>query len=248
MAHRNGKAKATKLRLDLICIDAGTQTRAHIDENTVAEYAEAMRRGDHFPPLVVFQDDGNFILADGFHRHRAARRAKLKSLFAEVRHGSRKDALKFALGANHKHGLRRTNADKRRAVEMAIAEFENLSDRLLGEMCGVSQPFESNIRHQLITVISSASRLGKDGKLRTTPKNGKGTAAFDPDVACESNEATAGNDGFMEIAEEMAGLEESIGKLVDDHPEQTAAVVAVIGKVRADLLLLENRLRRGYQP
>jgi hypothetical protein len=46
---RNGKAKVAKLRLDAIRLDAGTQTRAHIDDCTVAEYAEAMLRGGPLP-------------------------------------------------------------------------------------------------------------------------------------------------------------------------------------------------------
>src|SRR5258708_6548944 len=130
---KNGAPNIAKLRLDSIRLNAGTQTRAHIDDATVAEYAEAMARGDCFPPVVVFQNDGDVVLADGFHRVKAARRAKLKHLLAEIRQGGRSDALRFALGANHKHGLRRTNGDKRRAIEIALAEFGELSDRLLAE-------------------------------------------------------------------------------------------------------------------
>lgn len=241
-------SKPVMLKLESICLNEGTQTRAHIDENTVAEYAEAMVRGDQFPPVVVFENDGKFILADGFHRHRAARRAKLTHILAEVRDGGHQDALKFALGANHKHGLRRTNADKRRAVEMALAEFSNLSDRLLAQMCGVTQPFVSNLRHQLITIISSTPRLGKDGKRRTMPERGNTTPSSIPDFGRNSLDRNDGNGAFMEIADELASLEESVEKLVDDHPDQRAAVVAMIGKVRSDLLLLENRVKNGNQP
>lgn len=84
---RNGKVKVVRLKLDAIRLDAGTQTRAHIDDCTVAEYCEAMLRGDRFPPVVVFQHDGHFILADGWHRVKAARRAKLSHVLAEVRPG-----------------------------------------------------------------------------------------------------------------------------------------------------------------
>src|SRR5208282_488194 len=40
--------KISRLRLDAIRFDAGTQTRAHVDDATVVEYAEAMLRGDRF--------------------------------------------------------------------------------------------------------------------------------------------------------------------------------------------------------
>jgi hypothetical protein len=176
---------------------------------------------------------------------KAARRAKLGHVLAEVRQGGRKDALRFALGANHKHGLRRTNGDKRRAVEMAVAEFGNLSDGLLAEMCGVSQPFVSNIRHQLITVMSSKPRLGRDGKLRGKAPAGVSAQRFRQDDGGSGGfNEEAGNPAFMEIADELASVEERVEKLVLDRPDQTAALLALIGKLRSDLLLLENRLRR----
>jgi len=121
---RNGEEKVVRLRLDSIRLDAGTQTRAHIDDWTVADYSESMLRGDSFPPVVVFHHDGDFVLADGFHRVKAALRAKLKHIVAEVRQGARSEALRFALGANHKHGLRRSNGDKKCAVQMALTSLE----------------------------------------------------------------------------------------------------------------------------
>ena len=85
MARKIGEANVVKLRLDSIRLDAGTQTRAHIDDVTVGEYAEAMARGDCYPPVVVFQNGGKFILAVGFHRVKAGRRAGRKHLSAEIR-------------------------------------------------------------------------------------------------------------------------------------------------------------------
>jgi hypothetical protein len=234
--------KIGRLKLDSIRLDAGTQTRAHIDDATVAEYAEAMARGDRFPPVVVFQNDGEFIMADGFHRHKAAHRARLKHLLVEIRQGSRKDALRFALGANHKHGLRRTNGDKRRAVELALAEFGNQSDGLLAEMCGVSQPFVTNIRHQLITVMSSGPRLGKDGKFRALPVRGINGSARPEVVGDSTSDAGDGGAAFLELAEALASLESLVERVVQEHPENRAAVRAAISKVRTDLLNLEKRV------
>lgn len=69
------------------------------------------------------------------------------------------------------HGLRRTNADKRRAVMAALAHpnGRGLSDRLIAEHCGVSDPFVGTVRAELQTVSSLATtekRKGKDGKQR----------------------------------------------------------------------------------
>jgi hypothetical protein len=252
MACRNGEAKVLKLRLDSIRLDAGTQTRAHLDDVTVGEYAEAMARGDRFPPVVVFQNDGEFILADGFHRVKAGHRAGRKHLPAEIRQGSRKDALRFALGANDEHGLRRTNGDKRRAVELALAEFGNLSDRLLSGMCGVSVTTVGNIRHQLSS-FDSSPRMGRDGKRRALPVRGKNGRARLEVIVNPTSGNGDGGPAFMELADALASLESLVERVVQEHPDNRSAVLAAISKVRTDLLSLEKRVeatehRRSRKP
>ncbi len=238
----NGEVKVANLKLDCIRLDTGTQTRARIDETTVAEYAEAMKRGDKFPPVVVFESDGEFILADGFHRVKAARKARLKSILSEIRIGSRQDALKFALEANHRHGLRRTNADKRKAVELALTEFGNLSDHLVSEMCGVSVPTVGTIRDQLLKFNSSSRRLGKDGKLRTLPISGRNGAVRFEDDGDDAPPNDTANHAFLEVADALASLEALVERVVQEHPEKRAAVLAAISKARSDLLQLEKRV------
>jgi len=122
----------------------GLQTRVALDEATVCEYAEAMRNGDQFPPVKVFEEPcaGAYYLADGFHRVEAAMRAGRDTVEADVQLGTFTDALRYALGCNAKHGKRVTNEDKRRAMELA---WENRADlfggdpsaALLAQTCGV---------------------------------------------------------------------------------------------------------------
>ena len=120
------------------------QTRAALNEDTVADYAEAMERGDKFPAVTVFTDGAEYYLADGFHRVEALRRIGKKAVVAELREGDYKAALLHALKANSTHGLRRTNADKRHALEMAWNAREALfggepSQNLLADTCGISR-------------------------------------------------------------------------------------------------------------
>lgn len=119
------------------------QTRAALNEDTVVDYAEAMERGDKFPAVTVFTDGAEYYLADGFHRVEALRRIGKKVVTAELQNGDYKAALLYALKANSTHGLRRTNADKRHALEMAWNAREHLfggepSNALLAEICGVT--------------------------------------------------------------------------------------------------------------
>ena len=133
--------------------DGGTQMRAGLDEPTVLEYADAMRTSGGwgtFPPLVVYYDGSNYWLADGFHRWRAAWEAHGSEYDApcEVRAGTQRDAMLHAASANSDHGLRRTNADKRRAVLALLQdpEWSQWSDGEIARRCKVSQPFVSGLR------------------------------------------------------------------------------------------------------
>lgn len=112
--------------------------------------------------------------------------------------------------------------------------------------------FRQQSRHQLITVISSKPRLGKDGKLRTLPVStpdwscvGGGTARTPfQSVDTGGSNGDAGNQAFIELADALAGVEELAEKLVNHDPDKTEAVLAMIGKLRTDLLQLEKRLRQ----
>ena len=93
-----------RIPLDAIQIDPTVQQRAAgTSQDVVDEYAEAMRNGVAFPPIVVFgNDDGPFHVGDGFHRLWAHLLAHPDATDIECRvhPGDRDDALLFACGAN----------------------------------------------------------------------------------------------------------------------------------------------------
>lgn len=183
------------LTLDKVRIDGGTQARASINAECVAEYAERIKAGDTFPDPVAFFDGAEHWLAEGFHRYHALRRLERKKAEFDIRKGTLRDAILFAAAANSSHGLRRTSADKRKAVKMLLAdpEWAGKSDRWIAEACCVSHTFVGEVRGELeakATGSSSSStgnvassngkdahdsekstaattREGKDGKTRT---------------------------------------------------------------------------------
>ncbi len=146
--------RAVPVYLKDIQAEASAQARVALDEDALEEYAEAMRAGVVFPPVVVFFDGDVYWLADGFHRLAAALEAGLEALDAEVHHGGLREAQLYAIGANTHHGIRRTNADKRRAVELLLAdpEWSRWSDRAIAKCCGVSNVFVSKVRKEVLTV------------------------------------------------------------------------------------------------
>lgn len=161
-----------EVELSRIRIDGQTQPRVEIDEDVVAEYAEDMAAGFPFPPVVVFCEGATVWLADGFHRYHAAKRAGLDRIKAMAYGGGATLARWYACGANRTHGLRRTNADKRRAVEMALSLHPEHSDRALAEHCGVSERTVWTVRHHIMTPAICGSRevrVGVDGVRRPLP-------------------------------------------------------------------------------
>jgi hypothetical protein len=171
------------LTLDKVRIDGGTQARASINAECVAEYAERIKAGDTFPDPVAFFDGAEHWLAEGFHRYHALRRLERKKADFDIRKGTLRDAILFAAAANSSHGLRRTSADKRKAVKMLLAdpEWAGKSNRWIAEACCVSDMLVADVRDSTASSCSSSGqdahdsakstaapkREGKDGKSRT---------------------------------------------------------------------------------
>ena len=89
-------------------------------------------------------------LGDGFHRllaHQEAHGSTVE-IAAMVKAGTRRDAVLAAAGANAAHGLRRSAADKARAVDALLTDDEwgLWSDREIGRRCNVSHPFVAKRR------------------------------------------------------------------------------------------------------
>lgn len=159
------------LALAVIQIDGGTQSRATLNEQVVNEYAEAIQAGATFPPIVVYYDGKKHWLADGFHRFHAYQKAGREKVAADVRQGTRRDAILHSVGANEAHGLRRTNDDKRRAVLTLLGdtEWSKWSDGEIAKRCAVSREYVNRLR-PIVTcdqVTSERTYVTKHGTTAT---------------------------------------------------------------------------------
>ncbi len=153
-----------ELPLDDLVLDPNLNLRDRLDEFTVERYAEVWER---IPPLTVFEVDGRWLLADGFHRHAAAVRIGRKTLPAEVRQGTFAEALDFVASVNLFHGLPLTRIERRRAVEIKLRLHHDWSDRRLAEELGVGRDLVAKTRRGLVDsgqVPNNPERVGADGK------------------------------------------------------------------------------------
>lgn len=162
------------LELSRIRIDGGTQQRAELNENVVADYAEAMSRGEAFPPIVVFYDGTNYWVADGFHRYFGAKKAGLREVAEDVHPGSKLDAQLYSFGANATNGLRRSNADKRKAVMGALNHpvSKDWSDNQIAKHCGVDHKTVASVRASILGISQDSAREVTDGHLSETKDSG----------------------------------------------------------------------------
>jgi uncharacterized ParB-like nuclease family protein len=185
---------------DNIEATAATQVRTKIHPETVKIYTEALENGAIMPPLDVFCEEGSerYILADGFHRHRAYVNVEAKEIECRRHIGGMLEALIFALGANETHGLRRSNGDKRLAVKMALKDpqISQYSLREIAEICKVSHTTVATIRNELQT----ADDLDDPDTTDHNPDNEKPADPDEGDLAVDK-EATQAEVDKREIEE-----------------------------------------------
>lgn len=157
----SGSASTRQLiPLDELVLHPALQCREEMLEVAVEDYATAMvEHFEAFPALGVVRVEGKGLLVvDGWHRLKAARRAverlsyqwgkpedkarapALAAFPCDVVDGTWSDAIRAAAAANPGHGVRRSDADKRRAVRTLLMDAEHcgLSSRELAAIARVS--------------------------------------------------------------------------------------------------------------
>jgi hypothetical protein len=162
--------------IPLACIkDGGAQMRVEMRPETVNDYASDILDGAAFPPVVVFYDGNDYWLGDGFHRVEAARKIGRETIVAEIREGSARDAVLHGIGSNAAHGLRRTQADKRRAVERLLKdpEWARWSDRKIAETAKVDHKTVGAIRRELAGEFPTSKAKGGEIPTANGKPNGK---------------------------------------------------------------------------
>lgn len=171
------------LNLGAVVLDPRLQSRTETNEQTIEEYADAIKLGDEFPPLLVYFCGTNYWLVDGYHRYHAHKKAGKAGVTCEVVNGTFTDAVLKAASVNSKHGMRRTYADKRKAVMTLLDDFEwqRWSNVQIAEHCGVSPAFVSNLRNDSGKTSDTVKYKTATGKVMEK-KKAPGRAAKEPEL------------------------------------------------------------------
>jgi len=241
-----------KLKITEIELDSGLQARASMSQAVIDEYTEVIRNGGVMPPITLFHDGSKYYLADGWHRLYGHKSAGFAEIDADIKKGTRRDAILYSVSANDKHGLRRSNLDKRKAVMVLLEDFEwsEWTDVKIAEQCGVSSMFVGKLRKE-ISGDAQTERKVKRGDAEYTINTGKmGRPTIESDVPVEDDEyyeedkleemATE----FQAIAEKNEELEARLAvKLMDGTPEEKKKAQEIIEEQRALIKSLEAQVK-----
>jgi ParB-like chromosome segregation protein Spo0J len=234
------------MKMKDIRLDKDLQSRAYINEDTVAEYAEHMLDGAKFPPVTLFFDSVYYWLADGYHRYYGYKKAGIEDIEVEVINGTRRDAILYSLGANSKHGLPRSNDDKRKAVMTLLDDMEwcEWADREIARVCGVSNMTVSRIKKSLQIAKPSEKKYIKDGveKVMKTDNIGKEVTSLKPaEVFMEDDKLAEMAVAHQELADENAKLLDKIQAVELSDDQQ--AIDDKFTEYRNQIKALEAELR-----
>lgn len=231
----------TKIDINKIRVDGGTQSRKQVYEDTVTSYTELMIEGVVFKGVDVFDDGKDIWLANGFHRYHAHKRAGYKTIECNVITGTKRDAWIFSRSANSDHGLPRTIEEKRDIVISVLEDIEyaESSDRQIAKICNVSAMTVGRVRKAL--------ELNKKAKLPPPPapkKSISATKSEAPEVHTEDDKLNEMKSEMEFIAEENAKLKDKLAVInMNSDDEAQVQVAATIEELRAQVKDLEIQLK-----
>ncbi len=198
--------------------------RSHIREDVVEEYADLYKKEKvRMPPIELFTEDNKvYLLGDGAHRTYALIALKSKTVEANIHKGTREDALRFALTANERHGVRRTAADKRNSIREAVRQWPKCSDSQVAAMCAVDKHTVTTVRAEMEkagAVKAEPVRIGRDGKERAAAgadkQPGKSPKGQVDDVGTPIPEFALGFWNRIDEVEELLGTLKLVRKFLE---------------------------------
>jgi len=238
------------MNVGALVMDGRLQSRTEISEETVADYAEALKGGAEFPPVLVYFDGINYYLTDGYHRAHAHKRADKVSILCDVVQGTLRDAILHSTGVNAKHGMRRTYADKRKAVMTLLDDFEwsQWSSSEIARRCGVSPTFVSSLRESgapsEVKYKKASGEVAVKAKAPGRPSKEKEPELKGPEIIPPHAEKEDHNQEAIDML--LAENEELKARVavagMDATPEEKQAAAAMIDELREELRITKIEL------
>ena len=222
------------MKLNQLTIDGGTQSRVKIIQEAVDEYAESLKNGARFPPVLAYYDGIKYYLTDGYHRYFAHQKAGIKDSEVQIVNGTLRDAIRRSFSVNAENGRHRTNEDKRNAVQAMLNDFEwqFWNDTEIAKACRVSPFLVASVRSGAKPEVVRVSRNGK-----TFERKAKYVKPDEP-------KHDSSGDVIKSLADENDKLKDRLAVAVYAADESEKKLVEkTIAELREDLRILEIELK-----
>jgi ParB-like chromosome segregation protein Spo0J len=193
--------KQQALEISKIIRDRSVQPRTALKETEVVRMTELMTAGEKFPPVTVFEiETDRFVLADGAHRLEAATRGGRTMIEAQIRSGTLRDAILFAIKVNVQHGQRLSREERQSAVLQLLKdpEWGKWSHEQIGRLCGYSGKQVTRIAEKFhfdnvkVKDRTCRARGGGTRKMNIAAVGRKKRAAKQSQTNCGSSAAAQG--------------------------------------------------------
>lgn len=209
------------LALYKIRIDGNTQARIKLNQDVVNEYAEHLKDGDKFPPMVVYHDGTDHWLADGFHRYFAYKLNKETMVEVETISGTVEDAQEYSFSANQgsKRGLSNSPEDNRNIIIRMLQSprWSIWSDASIAKHIGVSKRTVSRVKQSLELPEQETVTYMRDGKeleMKVSKVNrAKRPAGTKPDLTTVNEDKIV----IDNLNDQLSGLSETINELSTEN-------------------------------
>ncbi|NMG10594.1 ParB N-terminal domain-containing protein [Brasilonema sp. UFV-L1] len=122
-------------------LDGETQPREKLDKKHIEDLVGDWNKGAQFEPALAYYDGQDYWLIDGYHRNAALEKLGESKILVEIRCGTLKDAKWHSYSVNQHKALKRSNADKQRAIIGALKHPYGAcrSNVKIAEHCGVDE-------------------------------------------------------------------------------------------------------------
>lgn len=161
-AERKVTGKVVELSIEEVVVNPN-QPRKTFDETSLSELAESIKKVGIVQPIVVYADNGKYIIIAGERRYRAAKLAGLDAVPAIVRESvSDKENQEIALIEN----LQREDLNAIEAAEAIndLIEKYKLTQEDVASAIGKSRPAVTNLL-RLLMLPQEVIQMVRDGKL-----------------------------------------------------------------------------------
>lgn len=165
--------------------DKSLWPRSGLDDQRVAAFADLYHEQGPgaLPPIVVVRDDDHYLLADGWHRTRAALAANLTELPADVADppaGETPADLVYDLAVRHGTKTARplSRAELRTAIVRIAALHPDWSQHVVGRFVGVAHTTVGRVLARADTAKDPSQATPGDGYIATTSAQELATRLF----------------------------------------------------------------------